>query len=144
MKEGAPLLHEDLRTSAMGEIAEKPSNVAAHLSYEKGDVEKGFSRRRCGGREGVLTTASVHQGYIEPHNSTAFWNTDGQLNVWTSTQGSFAVRAAVADVLRLPVSRVKVTPMEIGGGFGGKIVGLSRCHHRRAVAEGRRAGQAVR
>ena len=23
---------------------------------------------------------------------------------------------------RLPVSRVKVTPMEIGGGFGGKIV----------------------
>ena len=71
---------------------------------------------------GEYTTASVHQGYIEPHNSTAFWNADGQLSVWTSTQGAFAVRAAVADVLRLPVSRVKVTPMEIGGGFGGKIV----------------------
>ena len=37
MKDGAPLLHEDLRTSAMGEISDKPSNVAAHLSYEKGD-----------------------------------------------------------------------------------------------------------
>ena len=34
----------------------------------------------------------MHQGYIEPHNSTAFWSADGQLNVWTSTQGSFAVR----------------------------------------------------
>ena len=120
MQEGAPLLHEDLRTSSMGEIADKPSNIAAHLTYEKGDVEKGFSEADVV-IEQEYNTASVHQGYIEPHNSTAFWNTDGQLNVWTSTQGAFAVRAAVADVLRLPVSKVKVTPMEIGGGFGGKI-----------------------
>ena len=120
MKDGAPLLHEELRTSAMGEIADKPSNVAAHLRYEKGNAEQGFAEADVV-LERELNTASVHQGYIEPHNSTAFWNTDGQLSVWTSTQGSFAVRAAVADVLRLPVSRVKVTPMEIGGGFGGKI-----------------------
>ena len=120
MQEDAPLLHEELRTSAMGEIADKPSNVAAHLSYEKGDVEQGFGEADVI-VERELTTASVHQGYIEPHNSTAMWNADGQLSVWTSTQGAFAVRAAVADVLRLPVSRVKVTPMEIGGGFGGKI-----------------------
>ena len=120
MREDAPLLHEELRTSSMGEIADKPSNVAAHLSYEKGDVEQGFGEADVI-VERELTTASVHQGYIEPHNSTAMWNIDGQLSVWTSTQGAFAVRAAVADVLRMPVSRVKVTPMEIGGGFGGKI-----------------------
>ncbi len=120
MKEGAPLLHEELRTSSMGEIADKPSNVAAHLSYEKGDAAQGFGEADVV-VERELTTASVHQGYIEPHNSTAFWNTDGQLSLWTSTQGAFAVRAAVADVLRLPVSKIKVTPMEIGGGFGGKI-----------------------
>ena len=120
MNEGAPLLHEELRTSAMGEIADKPSNVASHLSYEKGSVEQGFAEADVV-VERELTTASVHQGYIEPHNSTANWNADGQLSVWTSTQGAFMVRAAVADVLRLPVSKVKVTPMEIGGGFGGKI-----------------------
>ena len=120
MKDGAPLLHEELRTSSMGEIADKPSNVAAHLGYEKGDVEKGFAEADVV-LEREYTTASVHQGYIEPHNSTANWSVDGQLSVWTSTQGAFAVRAAVADVLRQPVSKVKVTPMEIGGGFGGKI-----------------------
>ena len=120
MKDGAPLLHEELRTSSMGEIADKPSNVASHLSYEKGDAEKGFAEADVV-IEREYNTASVHQGYIEPHNSTAIWSADGQLSVWTSTQGAFAVRAAVADVLRLPVSRVKVTPMEIGGGFGGKI-----------------------
>ncbi len=121
MSDGAPILHEDLRTSAMGELGDRPTNVASHLTYEKGDIEKGFAAADVV-IEREYNTASVHQGYIEPHNSTAFWNTDGQLNVWTSTQGAFAVRAAVADVLRLPVSRVKVTPMEIGGGFGGKIV----------------------
>ncbi len=120
MQDGAPLLHEELRTSSMGEISDKPSNVAAHLSYEKGDAEKGFAEADVV-IEREYTTASVHQGYIEPHNSTANWNVDGQLSVWTSTQGAFAVRAAVADVLRLPVSKIKVTPMEIGGGFGGKI-----------------------
>ena len=43
------------------------------------------------------------------------------MKVWTSTQGSFSNRDSVSKVLNLDVSRVKVTPMEIGGGFGGKI-----------------------
>ena len=120
MQDDAPILHQELRTSAMGQIGDQPTNIASHLSYEKGDVAQGFTEADLI-IERELTTASVHQGYIEPHNATAFWNADGQLNLWTSTQGAFAVRASVADVLRLPVSRVKVTPMEIGGGFGGKI-----------------------
>ena len=120
MKDDAPILHDELRTSAMGQTGDHPSNIASHLTYEKGDVAQGFTEADLV-IERELTTASVHQGYIEPHNATAFWNADGQLNLWTSTQGAFAVRASVADVLRLPVSRVKVTPMEIGGGFGGKI-----------------------
>ena len=120
MEEGAPLLHEDLHTSFLGETSEHPSNIAAHLRYEKGNVEQGF-READVVVEREFTTMPVHQGYIEPHTGTAFWNADGQLNVWTSTQGAFAVRAVVADVLRHPISKVKVTPMEIGGGFGGKI-----------------------
>ena len=120
MKDGATLLHEDLYTSSLGETSEKPSNIAAHLRYEKGDAEKGFAAADVV-VEREFRTAAVHQGYIEPHNGTAFWNIDGQLSVWTSTQGAFAVRSSVADVLRQPVSKVTVTPMEIGGGFGGKI-----------------------
>ena len=120
MEEDAPLLHEDLHTSFLGETSEHPSNIAAHLRYEKGDVEQGFLDADVV-VEREFTTMPVHQGYIEPHTGTAFWNVDGQLNVWTSTQGAFAVRAVVADVLRHPISKVKVTPMEIGGGSGGKI-----------------------
>ena len=120
MEPDAPLLHEDLFTSEFGELSNRPSNIASHMAFETGDVEQGFAQADVV-VEREYETASVHQGYIEPHNSTAFWNTDGQLNIWCSTQGPFVVRTNVADILRHPVSRVKVTPMEIGGGFGGKI-----------------------
>ena len=120
MEPDASLLHDDLFTSELGQLSEKPSNVASHMAFETGDVDEGIKQADVV-LEREFETASVHQGYIEPHNSTAFWNTDGQLNIWTSTQGPFVVRTNVADILRHPVSRVKVTPMEIGGGFGGKI-----------------------
>jgi xanthine dehydrogenase molybdenum-binding subunit len=42
------------------------------------------------------------------------------LTIWCSTQGAFGVRDQVADILQMPVSKVRVIPMEIGGGFGGK------------------------
>ena len=71
--------------------------------------------------EREFNTRTVHQGYIEPQNASALWNADGHLTVWTSTQGAFVARDALAGVLELPVSQIKVVPMEIGGGFGGKI-----------------------
>ena len=120
MEKGAPLLHDDLYTVSMGDTAETASNVATHTRFEKGDVEAGFAQADVV-VEREFETASVHQGYIEPHNGTAFWNSDGQLDIWCSTQGTFMVRASVADLLRHPVSKIKVTPMEMGGGFGGKI-----------------------
>ncbi len=120
MEDDAPLVHEDLHTSYLGETSDKPSNIAAHLVYETGDLEKGYAEADVI-VEREFETASVHQGYIETHNSTAFWNADGQLTIWCSTQGAFMIRASVANVLRYPVSKIKVVPMEIGGGFGGKI-----------------------
>ena len=120
MKEDAPLLHDELFTNELGETSDKPSNIATHFRYEMGDLEKGFADADVV-VEHEYQTETVHQGYIEPHAATAHWNPDGQLNVWCSTQGSFVARAALADVLRYPVSKIKVTPTEIGGGFGGKI-----------------------
>ena len=56
----------------------------------------------------------------EPQTATACWSRDGDLTIWTSTQGSFGVRDQVATLLRVPVSQVRVVPMEMGGGCGGK------------------------
>ncbi len=120
MADGAELLHPDLCTREFGKPTETPSNVAEHFQWSLGDVEEGF-RQSSVVKEATFDTATVHQGYIEPHNVTALWNHDGRLHIWCSTQGAFVVRDVTAKVLEIPVSNIKVTPMEIGGGFGGKI-----------------------
>ena len=120
MKEDAALIHEDQTTEELGEKTDKHSNIATHFRYEQGDLDAGFAAADII-IEKEYTTATVHQGYIEPQNGAAFWNSNGELTVWTSTQGAFTTRDALAGVLDLPVSRIKVIPMEIGGGFGGKI-----------------------
>lgn len=120
MEDDAPLLHESLKTDAMGEKSEKSSNIASHFQHKKGDIDAGFAEADII-IEHDFVTGTVHQGYIEPHNATALYNPDGQLTIWCSTQGAFAVRQQVAEILQIPVSKIKVVPMEIGGGFGGKI-----------------------
>ena len=120
MRPEAALLHDDLVTKELGEESNRRSNVAEHFRWTKGDVETGFARADTI-IERSFDTATVHQGYIEPHTVTALWNHDGRLLLWCSTQGAFVVRDVVSTILDIPVSTVKVTPTEIGGGFGGKI-----------------------
>ena len=120
MQDSAPLLHDNVFTSSMGKKSDKPSNISAHIHFERGDVDAAFKQADVV-VEREFKTASVHQGYIEPHVSTALWNQDGHLTIWTSTQGSFTARQQTAELLQVPVSQVTVVPCEIGGGFGGKI-----------------------
>ena len=120
MQEGAPLVHEDLKTKELGQPTDRAGNVAEHLRFAMGDIDAGFAAADVV-VEREFRTATVHQGYIEPHAATALWNNDGRVLIWCSTQGAFIVRDVTACVLDIPVSRLKVTPMEIGGGFGGKI-----------------------
>ena len=120
MKEDAPLLHADLTTESLGQPTGKHSNIAKHFRFEKGDIAQGFAQSAAI-VEREFHTATVHQGYIEPQNATAIWSLDGHITVWCSTQGSFTVRQQIAELLLVPQGHVKVVPMEIGGGFGGKI-----------------------
>ncbi len=120
MADGAPTLISDLTTQEFGKDTGVNSNVADHFQHKMGDIDSGFAKADVV-VERTFDTKTVHQGYIEPHNVTALWNDDDRIHIWSSTQGAFVVRAAVAEALAVPVSQVKATPMEIGGGFGGKI-----------------------
>ena len=120
MKDDAPILHEDQKTMELGQQTDKVSNVVSHFQHKLGEPASGFAEADVI-IEREFDTATVHQGYIEPHNATAMWNEEGHLSIWTSTQGAFVVQRQVAEVLGISVSQVSVTPCEIGGGFGGKI-----------------------
>ena len=120
MAADAPILWEELRTERMGETGDKPTNVAMHMRHEYGDLDAGFAAADVI-VERTFKTAMVHQGYIEPHASTCVWRKDNRIEVWTATQGAFQIRDQMASLLKMDVSQVKVTPTEIGGGFGGKF-----------------------
>jgi CO/xanthine dehydrogenase Mo-binding subunit len=120
MADDAPLIQEDLTTTDMGERTTKKSNIATHVQFTQGDIEKGFAEADVI-VEQEFTNEMVHQGYLEPQTASAVWNESGEITIWTSTQGAFTARDALAPLLDVPVSAIKVVPMEIGGGFGGKI-----------------------
>ncbi|MGE3538240.1 MAG: xanthine dehydrogenase family protein molybdopterin-binding subunit [Candidatus Tectimicrobiota bacterium] len=130
MQPGAPLLHERLaamhtsRTRAGGVLDEDDAsagtNIANHFDFRLGDVEQGFQEAEIIVEKEVATVA-VHQGYIEPHCGTAMWHEDGNLTVWSSSQGHFMVRDYTSRLVGIPVSKVTAIPMEIGGGFGAKL-----------------------
>ena len=108
MKADAPRLHDGF-----------DGNVAAHSQLALGDVEKGFAEADVV-IEREYRTKTVHQGYIEPQSATAWWLPNDKLTVWSSSQGHFPARERTAGVLGIPSFSIKVVPMEIGGGFGGK------------------------
>src|SRR5437773_2727959 len=137
MKPGAPPVAElgtEADTSealAHGSVAgvtseAKPSkavNISQQARLQRGDVAKAFAESDVV-IENTYRVPMVHQGYMEPHAVLAQWDSSGNLTLWASTQGSFNTRSEVADVLELPENRIKVIPMECGGGFGGKIRAL--------------------
>ena len=98
-------------------------NIAQEGRLTRGDVASGMARADLV-VEHTYRVPMVHQGYLEPHSAIADVDPHGRITIWSSTQGSFACRAEVADVLDIPESRIKVIPMECGGGFGGKIRAL--------------------
>ena len=120
MVDGAPLIQEHLTTTELGERTDKKSNIATHIQHSQGDIKKGFAAADII-VEREFSNETVHQGYIEPHSASAMWNMNGEITIWCSTQGAFTARDSIAPILDVPVSKIKVIPLEIGGGFGGKI-----------------------
>ncbi|WP_035812422.1 aerobic carbon-monoxide dehydrogenase large subunit [Jiangella gansuensis] len=99
-----------------------PGNVSAHLVQENGDA-----------RAAVAAAPNVLELDLEIERSAstplegkgvhARWDADDRsLRVYTSTQASTSVRAALAAKLELPPNRVEVIAPDVGGGFGVKIV----------------------
>ncbi|MDP9366014.1 MAG: xanthine dehydrogenase family protein molybdopterin-binding subunit [Chloroflexota bacterium] len=113
-----------------------PPNVSNSIHFHRGDVERGFA---AADEVVDLTFESltVHQGYLEPQTCLVAPEPLGDLTVYTSTQAAFHARTRVAEAIGVPVHRVNVVPMPVGGGFGGKFVLIEPLVAAAAVAAGR-------
>jgi CO/xanthine dehydrogenase Mo-binding subunit len=94
-------------------------NVARYMEFGHGDLEAGFAAADIV-REHTYKTEATHQGYIEPHACVGQMGEDGRGEMWVCTQGHWYIRRMCASVLGIEAANLRVTPSEIGGGFGGK------------------------
>jgi carbon-monoxide dehydrogenase large subunit len=98
-----------------------PGNVAARLEQENGDARAAIAAAPRTLRLDLTVERSASMP-MEGRGTVARWDPDtGRLTVWTSTQTSTGVRAAVAAKLGLDLAQVDVITPDVGGGFGVKI-----------------------
>jgi len=106
LKPGAPPIHEK-------------GNLLTHHKLRKGDVEKGFSEADII-LERTYKVPLIEHGYIEPDMTMAIPYPDGTILIQGPMQAPFTLRRNAAPVLGVPVNRVRVKSISMGGGFGGK------------------------
>ncbi|MBD9496323.1 xanthine dehydrogenase family protein molybdopterin-binding subunit [Ensifer sp. ENS01] len=107
---GAPLIHD---VGPGGNLVLDPVRV------NRGDIDKGFAEADFV-LEGTFAGGRPHPAYMEPNVCIADWDGSNKLTFWTSTQTSFMVRGILAEVLGLPLTKVRVLVDHMGGGFGAK------------------------
>ncbi len=111
-KSGAPKVRSDA-----------PSNVLVSFRVAYGDCNAVFEHLPAGAR--IFTEqlwqhrGAAHpmegRGVIARHDAA-----EDKLTVWTSTQMSHEVYFAIAEMLGMPETRVRVIAPDVGGGFGSK------------------------
>src|SRR5205814_4563253 len=121
------LAHAEPRIHEYGDAG----NIHKLVSLQFGDVDAAFAAS-----DHVFDDTFFYQGNthlpIEQHAAVAALDPDGKLTLWSSTQTPHYVHRALAKVLQLPASQIRVIATPNGGGFGGKT---DICNHELVAAK---------
>jgi 4-hydroxybenzoyl-CoA reductase alpha subunit len=94
-------------------------NVHKKVSLEFGDLDAGFAEADLVQEDTFFYEGNTHLP-MEQHAAVAHFDSDQKLTLWSSTQTPHYVHRALAKVLPLPASHIRVIATPNGGGFGGK------------------------
>jgi 4-hydroxybenzoyl-CoA reductase subunit alpha len=94
-------------------------NVHKNVSLEFGDMTQGFAQADHIREDVFFFQGNTHLP-MEQHSAVAQCDAGGRVTLWTATQTPHYVHRALAKVLDLPMSRIRVIATPVGGGFGGK------------------------
>src|SRR5256714_6168066 len=94
-------------------------NIHKKVSLEFGNVEDGFAEADLVREDTFFYEGNTHLP-MEQHAAVAQFDADGKITLWSSTQTPHYVHRALAKVLGLPASHIRVIATPNGGGFGGK------------------------
>ena len=121
----SPVIHDEIRPArSFADLAHlRPagkSNICYHYKLRKGDVEKAFSEADRIFADTFSSPPSQHVP-METHVTLAFLDENQRLNLWSATQSPSFVRTELANILGLPLNRIRVRVPYLGGGFGAKV-----------------------
>ena len=94
-------------------------NIHKKVSLEFGNVEEGFAEADLIREDTFFYEGNTHLP-MEQHAAVGNFDADNKLTLWSSTQTPHYVHRALAKVLELPASHIRVIATPNGGGFGGK------------------------
>ena len=113
--DGAPLVQDP---ALRPDDPRAHSNVLREHRYAWGDFEAA-ERKAEVVVEGSYRFPMVTQFAIEPHAFMAAPDGDG-IRVWSAIQHPNWLQRVIADLVKLPLSKVRIIAPDPGGGFGGK------------------------
>jgi CO/xanthine dehydrogenase Mo-binding subunit len=121
----SPVIHDEIRPArSFADLAHlRPagkSNICYHYKLRKGDVEKAFSEADRIFADTFSSPPSQHVP-METHVALAFLDENQRLNLWSATQSPSFVRTELANILGLPLNRIRVRVPYLGGGYGAKV-----------------------
>jgi CO/xanthine dehydrogenase Mo-binding subunit len=101
------------------QLAAAIPNVHSILSWELGDLKKGF---QDADRvfEHTFKTQRVHQGYLEPYASVVLVEPSGRVQLWMTNKAIYFLREFMAGAISVPETEIVINQSAIGGDFGGK------------------------
>ena len=94
-------------------------NIHKKVSLEFGNVAEGFAEADLIREDTFFYEGNTHLP-MEQHAAVGNFDPDNKLTLWSSTQTPHYVHRALAKVLELPASHIRVIATPNGGGFGGK------------------------
>lgn len=96
------------------------NNIACHREVGEGDVEKGFKEADLI-VEREFKTGRVYHAQMETKSVVCRPEADGGITVWPTTQSIHNTRQLLGRIFDIPLSRVNVHRVPIGGSFGSSI-----------------------
>lgn len=118
MKPGAEPLYD---TVMYGDKEIKvENNIACKREVNEGDVDKAFAESDVF-VEGTFKTHKIYHAQMEPKSVLCRPEPDGGLTVWATTQSIHNTRIVLGQIFNIPLSKINIKRMAVGGTFGSSI-----------------------
>ena len=118
MQESAPVLYEDIMLG--DKVLPIRQNIACFREVGEGDVERGFKEADLI-VENEFKTGRVYHSQMENKAVVCRPEADGGITVWPTTQSIHNTRQLLGRIFNIPLSKVNVHRVPIGGTFGSSI-----------------------